>query len=149
MKTTAVWCRHTCGPQPSDFGGNAHRGTRWHLVQSSGGPFHSKITWAGTGLIEGYNRRKSSYDLFIEMECILLRFATNVSNWIQFGSDCKDWKYKDLKLKWRRQRICRDVRWASKTRHLEWYFEILWKVFFVNDPHINIHCSMAQRYHIR
>ena len=29
-----------------------------HLMQSFGGPFHSKITWAGTGLIEGCDRRK-------------------------------------------------------------------------------------------
>ena len=28
-----------------------------------------------------------------------------VSNWIKFGRDCKDWKYKDLKLKRCRQRI--------------------------------------------
>ena len=32
-------------------------------MQSSDGPFHSKITWAGIGLIEGCNRRK--YDLVI------------------------------------------------------------------------------------
>ena len=30
----------------------------------------------GTGLIEGCNRRKCFYCLFIEMECILLRFPT-------------------------------------------------------------------------
>ena len=47
-------------------------------MQSFGGPFHSKITWAGTGLIEGCNRRKCFYCLFIEMECILLRFPTYV-----------------------------------------------------------------------
>ena len=29
----------------------------------------------------------------------------DVSNWIQFGRGCNDWKYKDLKLKWCRQRI--------------------------------------------
>ena len=27
---------------PHDFGGNAHRGTRWHSMQSFGGPFHSQ-----------------------------------------------------------------------------------------------------------
>ena len=31
-------------PFPGDFGGNAHRGTRWRSMQSFGGPFHSKIT---------------------------------------------------------------------------------------------------------
>ena len=41
-------------------------------------PFHSKITGAGTGLIEGCNRRKRFYCLFIEMECILLRFPMYV-----------------------------------------------------------------------
>ena len=40
--------------------------------------WHSKITSAGTGLIEGCNRRKCFYCLFIEMECILLRFPTYV-----------------------------------------------------------------------
>ena len=63
---------------PDDFGGNAHRGTRWHLMQSFGGPFHSKVTWTGAGLIEACNRRKCFYRLFIEMECILLRFLTYV-----------------------------------------------------------------------
>ena len=75
-------------------------GTRWHSMQSFG---DSKITWAGFGLMEGCNRRKCFYCLFIEMECILLVFPTY--NWIQFGRDCKDWKYKDLKLKWCGQRI--------------------------------------------
>ena len=28
---------------PGDFGRNADRGTRWHSIQSFGGPFHSKI----------------------------------------------------------------------------------------------------------
>ena len=40
------------------FAWKAHRGTRWHSMQSFGGPSHSKITWVGTGLIEGYNRKK-------------------------------------------------------------------------------------------
>ena len=36
------------------------------------------FTCSGTGLIEGCNRRKCFYCLFIEMECILLRFPTYV-----------------------------------------------------------------------
>ena len=48
---------------PGDFGGNAHRGTRWHSMQSFGGPFHSKITWARIGLTEGCNRRKCALDI--------------------------------------------------------------------------------------
>ena len=28
---------------PGDFGGNAHRGTRSHSIQSFGGPLHIKI----------------------------------------------------------------------------------------------------------
>ena len=47
-------------------------------MQSFGGPFHSRITVAGTGLIEGCNRRKCFYCLFIEMECKMLRFPTYV-----------------------------------------------------------------------
>ena len=47
-------------------------------MQSFGGPFHSKITWAGTGLIEGCKRKKYFYCLFIQMQCILLRFPTYV-----------------------------------------------------------------------
>ena len=46
-------------------------------MQCFGGLFHSKITLAGTGLIEGCHRRKW-FCLFIEMECILLRFQTYV-----------------------------------------------------------------------
>ena len=61
---------------PGDFGGNAHRGTMWHSVQGFGGPFHSKITWAGAGPTERCNRKKCFYCLFIEMECILPRFPT-------------------------------------------------------------------------
>ena len=53
-------------------------GVQGDIMQSFGGPFHSKITWAGSGLIEGCNRRKCFYCLFIEMECILLRFPTYV-----------------------------------------------------------------------
>ena len=47
-------------------------------MHSFGGPFHSEITCAGTGLIEGCNRRKCFHRLFIEMEYILLRFPTYV-----------------------------------------------------------------------
>ena len=47
-------------------------------MQSFGSPFHSKITSAGAGLIEGCNRRKYFYCLFNEMECILLRLPTYV-----------------------------------------------------------------------
>ena len=72
-------------------------------MQSFGGPFHSKITRTGTGLVEGCNRRKC----FIEMERILLRFPTYVigssfgkivkientrisnSNDVDRGSDCE------------------------------------------------------------
>ena len=46
-------------------------------MRSFGGHFHSKISSAGTDLIEGCNR-KCFYCLFIEMECILLRFPTYV-----------------------------------------------------------------------
>ena len=47
-------------------------------MQSFGSPFHSKITGAGTGLIKGCNGRKCFCCVFIEMECILLRFPTCV-----------------------------------------------------------------------
>ena len=67
-------------------------------MQSFGGPFHSKIARAGTGLIKGYNRRKCFYCLFIAMECILLRFPTHV-----IGSSLAEIvnieNSKDLKLK--------------------------------------------------
>ena len=36
-----------CDPwdsQSGDFGGNVHRGTRLHSMQSFGGPSHSKMT---------------------------------------------------------------------------------------------------------
>ena len=42
------------------------------------GPFHSKITLTGTGLIEGCNRQKCLYFLLVEMDCILLRFPVCV-----------------------------------------------------------------------
>ena len=53
-----------------------HKVIRWFWWERSQG--HSKITWVGTSLIEGCNRRKPFYCLFIEMECILLRFLTYV-----------------------------------------------------------------------
>ena len=101
-----VWCKG----EPGDFGGNAHRGTRWHSMQRFGGPFHSKITWAGTGLIEGCNKRK----------CVLVICTLKWSpRWrgfrkcIEFVRDCKDKKYMDLKLKLGRQRIWL---WGKKGR---------------------------------
>ena len=47
-------------------------------MQSFGAPFHSKITSTGTGLIEGSNRRKCFYCLFIETKYILPRLPTYV-----------------------------------------------------------------------
>ena len=90
-------------PCPGDFGGNTHRDTRWHLVRSFGGPFHSKITWAGTGLIKGCNRRV--FLLFVQWNGVHIAEVSGVCNLIQFRRDCKDWKYNDLKLKWCRQTI--------------------------------------------
>ena len=68
---------------PGDLGGNAHRGTRWHWMQSFGGSFTVKyllVTWAGTGLLEGCNWRKllSSCYLFIEMKYTLVKFLEYV-----------------------------------------------------------------------
>ena len=88
-----------------DFGRNAHRGTRWRSMQSFGGLFHSKITWAGIGLIEGCNRRKCTLNncsLKLSSHCW---WGFDVCNCIQFGRDRGGCKYKDLKLKWCRQRI--------------------------------------------
>ena len=52
-------------------------------------PFIQWITWAGTGLILGYNRRKC-----VLVICSLKRIAHWWgfwrSNWIKFGRDCKD-----------------------------------------------------------
>ena len=44
-------------------------------------PFHSKITWGRTGLIEGFNRRKCVLTcyLFTEIKCTLVRFPTYVT----------------------------------------------------------------------
>ena len=55
---------------PGDFGGNAHRGTRWHSMQSFGGHFHSKITWAGTGqgCLEFYDFRIKQSELFFRID---------------------------------------------------------------------------------
>ena len=47
---------------------------------SFGGPFHSKITGAGTGLIEGCNRRKCFCCLFIEVECMYIAEVPDVCN---------------------------------------------------------------------
>ena len=70
-----------------------------------GGPFHSKtITWAETGLIEGCNRRKCVF-LFVHWNEVSTGEVYDVGNWIQFGRNCKDWKYKDLKLKGCKERI--------------------------------------------
>ena len=77
---------------------------RWHSMQSFGGPFHSKITWAGTGLREGCNRREF-FLLFIDWNGVHIAEVLDVRNWIPFGRDYKNWKYKDLKLKWCRQWI--------------------------------------------
>ena len=55
-------------------------------MQSFGDPFHSKITWTGTGLIEGCNRRKC---VFIA-NGVHIDEVPDVFNWIQFGRDCKD-----------------------------------------------------------
>ena len=38
------WKRFLFVDPPGDFGGDAHRGPRYHSMQSFGGPFHSKIT---------------------------------------------------------------------------------------------------------
>ena len=69
----------------------------WHSMQSSGGPFHSKITWAGTGLIEAVT--EESVFIVHYWNEVHIAEVPDVCNWIQFGIDCKDWKYKDLKLK--------------------------------------------------
>ena len=87
--------------------------TRWFWRERSQGCkvtfdarfcFHSKITRAGTGLIKGCNRRKCIL-LFIHWNGLHIAEVLDVCNWIQFGRDCKDWKSKDLTLKWYRQRI--------------------------------------------
>ena len=56
-------------------------------MQSFGSPFHSEITWPGTGLTEARNRRKCFYCLFIGVH---IAEVPDVCNWIQFGRDCKD-----------------------------------------------------------
>ena len=74
--------------------------TRWfwremlievHLAQSFRGPFRSKITWAGTGLIQGCNRRKCVLIIF-HWNGVHIAVFSDVCNSIQFGRDCKDWK---------------------------------------------------------
>ena len=62
------------------------------------------LTWAGIGLIEGCNRRKCAL-VTCSVKLSHIGEVSEVCNWIQIGRDCKDCKCKDLKLKWRRQRI--------------------------------------------
>ena len=90
-------------------------------MQSFGGPFHSKMTWAGTGLVEGCNRRKCVL-WFVHWNWVHIDEVPDVCNWIWFCRYFKDWKYKDLKLKWCRQRICCEVRRAGET----WHRSLIW-----------------------
>ena len=55
------------------------QGARWHSTQSFGRPFHSKISWAGTVLIEDYNKRNCVLGIYIEMKCTVVRFPTYVT----------------------------------------------------------------------
>ena len=67
-------------------------------------PFNSKIlTWAGTALIDGCNWR--NFLLFIHSNKVHIGEVSQACNRIKFCRDCKDWKYKDLNLKWCRRRI--------------------------------------------
>ena len=98
-----------------------YRHTRWFwrecsqgykvtLMQRFGGPFQSKITWAGTGLIKGCNRKKCAIVIcLLKWSAHWLGFPTHViaSSLSEF---CKD-KYP--KLKWWRQRIWL---WGKKGR---------------------------------
>ena len=43
--------------------------------------------------------------LFVHWNEVHTGEVSDVGNWIQFETDCKDWKCKDLKLKWRKERI--------------------------------------------
>ena len=89
--------------------------TRWFWQERSqgykvifhakfGGPFHRKITWAGTVLIEDCNRRNCVLVIY-SLKWSAHWWGSDVCNWSQFSRDCKNWTYKDLKLKWCRQRI--------------------------------------------
>ena len=99
------------------FGGNARRGTRWHSMQSFGGPTHSTITWTGTVLMKDCNIRHRVVVIYsLKWRCTLVRFPTYVTgfslaetvklentkisnyNYVDKGSDC-------------------EVRWASKAWH--------------------------------
>ena len=68
------------------------------------GPFHSKITWAGTGLIEGCNRRKCLL-IFVRWNEVHTGKVSDVCNWIQFGRDWDTWIFNLYKLKWCKERI--------------------------------------------
>ena len=49
-------------------------------MQSFGGPFHSKLTLAGTGLIEACNRRKCALVICsLKLSTLLVRFPTYVT----------------------------------------------------------------------
>ena len=43
--------------------------------------------------------------LFVHWNEVHTGEVSDVGNWIQFGTDCKDWKCKNLKLKWCKERI--------------------------------------------
>ena len=43
--------------------------------------------------------------LFVHWNEVHTGEFSDVGNWIQFGTDCKDCKCKDLKLKWCKERI--------------------------------------------
>ena len=43
--------------------------------------------------------------LFVHWNEVRTGEVSDVANWIQFETDCKDWKWKDLKLKWCKERI--------------------------------------------
>ena len=43
--------------------------------------------------------------LFVHWNEVRTGEVSDVANWIQFETDCKDWKSKDLKLKWCKERI--------------------------------------------
>ena len=75
-------------------------------------PFHSKITWAGTGLIEGCKRRKC---VLIICSFILLRFPMNVIGF-SLEETVKIENTRIANLNDVDRRSDSEVRWASKTR---------------------------------
>ena len=93
-------------------------------MQSFGGPFHSKILTCNLSW-DSPNRRLemkevSSCHLFSEMKHtprVHIDEVSKVCNRIKFGRHCKDWKYKDLKLKYVDRGSDCEVRWAGKNRH--------------------------------